>query len=484
MSRQLVVIFSPLLAIGMALIYFVLSAEQAEAVKDAPWDYMPAQRAHVPHASFLTGPFERPQDVTKRCLDCHPEASREVMKTSHWTWIAEEVEGLDGKPLGIGKRNLINNFCLGAQPNLEMCTSCHAGYGYDSNDFDFSDELAVDCLVCHDSTETYRKKGGGWPKDDVDLVAVAKSVAAPGRNNCGACHFEGGGGNAVKHGDMDGTLHHPMPRNDIHMGRHDFRCQDCHRTERHEVAGVLTTTSESADAHVRCTDCHAMDPHHNDRLNTHASAVACQSCHIPKVALDYPTKMAWDWSTAGQDLPEDAHHYLKAKGSFEYIQELIPEYTWHNGRVDRLLPGEPIDPEAVTVINRLEGSIADATARIVPVKVHRGKQPYDKTFKYLIVPKTVGEGGYWTEFDWNQAFELGADATGQPFSGEYGFAETLMYWPLHHMVAPKEHALQCTDCHADRGRLNWKELGYPGDPALYGGRKRADLLADDIEAKP
>jgi hypothetical protein len=36
---------------------------------------------------------------------------------------------------------------------------------------------------------------------------------------------------------------------------------------------------------------------------------------------------------------------------------------------------------------------------------------------------------------------------GLPFSGKYGFAETKMYWPINHMVAPKEESLDCASCH-------------------------------------
>jgi hypothetical protein len=28
-----------------------------------------------------------------------------------------------------------------------------------------------------------------------------------------------------------------------------------------------------------------------------------------------------------------------------------------------------------------------------------------------------------------------------------------MYWPITHMVAPKDEALDCADCHSENGRL-------------------------------
>lgn len=90
----------------------------------------------------------------------------------------------------------------------------------------------------------------------------------------------------------------------------------------------------------------------------------------------------------------------------------------------------------------------------------------------LLQPKTVGEGGYWTDFDWDQAARLGSEAAGLPYSGSYGFTNTIMHWPLTHMVQPKEEALQCTDCHSENGRMDWEALGYYGDPLNWGGRQQ------------
>jgi hypothetical protein len=46
------------------------------------------------------------------------------------------------------------------------------------------------------------------------------------------------------------------------------------------------------------------------------------------------------------------------------------------------------------------------------------------------------------------------EEVGLPFSGKYSFINTEMYWPVNHMVAPKEKSLACSDCHArDNGRL-------------------------------
>ena len=34
----------------------------------------------------ITGPFATPMDVTKKCLECHEDASKQMMATSHWKW--------------------------------------------------------------------------------------------------------------------------------------------------------------------------------------------------------------------------------------------------------------------------------------------------------------------------------------------------------------------------------------------------------------
>ena len=438
---------------------------------DDPWASIADKVPATDHSAIIRGPFESGSDVTRTCLECHEDAGHEVLQTVHWKWEGDPVM-LEGRsePVTIGKKNQINNFCIGIQSNWEGCTRCHAGYGWDDADFDFTNQENVDCLVCHDQTGTYVKANSGLPSSDVDLLAVAQSVTNPTRANCGGCHFNGGGGNAVKHGDLDGSLYFPTENIDVHMGRLNFECVDCHKTEDHDIRGRSMSVSVDNENQVFCTDCHAEDVHRDDRINAHVDTVACQTCHIPEGAVRDATKMHWDWSTAGQDLPEDPHEYLKIKGSFVYEEGFMPEYHWSNGNADRYLLGDLIDPNVTTTLNQPEGDVTDPDAKIWPFKVHRANQIYDSVYNYLLQPKTVGDGGYWTEFDWDLAARLGSEAVGLQYSGEYGFAPTEMYWPLSHMVAPKESALQCTDCHSDGSRMDWEALGYYGDPLRWGGR--------------
>jgi hypothetical protein len=255
------------------------------------------------------------------------------------------------------------------------------------------------------------------------------------------------------------------------MGRYGFQCVDCHQTEDHHIAGRAISVSVETSNQVYCTDCHNEDVHTDERIAGHLDTVACQTCHIPLGATREATKVHWDWSTAGQDFEEDAHEYLKIKGSFVYESNIIPEYGWYNGLVDRYLLGDTIDPSEVTILNEPYGDIDDPSAKIWPFKIHRAMQIYDAQHNHLIQPKTVGEGGYWQDFDWDQAARLGSEVVGLPYSGEYDFAPTEMYWTLSHLVVPADQALQCTDCHGDYSRMDWAQLGYYGDPMTWGGRE-------------
>jgi octaheme c-type cytochrome (tetrathionate reductase family) len=440
---------------------------------DDPWHNVPVREPHVDHSELLEGPYESGSDVTRACRECHEDAAHQVTQTVHWTWESEPVliEGRD-EPVTIGKKNSINNYCIGIQGNWTGCTRCHAGYGWEDADFDFSEEENVDCLVCHEQTGTYAKSNSGLPSSEVDLVKVAQSVGVPTRTNCGSCHFNGGGGNAVKHGDLDSSMFFPSENVDVHMGRQDFLCVDCHQTEDHEVKGYSISVSVDNQNAVACLDCHNEDVHDDDRIAAHLDTVACQTCHIPAGAVRDATKMHWDWSTAGQDLPEDPHEYLKIKGSFIYERNIMPEYAWFNGQADRYILGDEIDPNQPTVLNMPQGDITDPEAKIWPFKIHTAEQIYDAGYNYLLQPKTVGEGGYWTEFDWDLAARLGSEAAGLDYSGEYDFTSTEMYWALTHMVVPKEDALQCSDCHGETDRIDWEQLGYYGDPIRWGGRSQ------------
>ncbi len=435
---------------------------------------------------FKTGP-----EVTKACLSCHTEAAKQLHKTKHWTW--EYVNPENKRRLG--KKNVLNNFCITPRSNYRYCTACHIGYGWKDDNFDFTSEVNVDCLACHDTTGTYNKPPGkaGLPADFVKLKKVAKKVGKTSRDTCGSCHFFGGGGDGVKHGDMDSSLAMPDEDLDVHMDAVglDFSCATCHSTSSHQVPGsrYSPTAMETKGIQVRgkdedrnpatCRSCHGTAPHETDeiigiKLNGHTDELACQTCHIPTIARGgVATKLSWDWSTAGKLTPEgepvvEKEHghvtYHGKKGNFVYGADIAPEYAWFNGKVKYTLLGDEIDKNTdVVKINSFGGAPNDGESRIWPIKVMRGKQPYDPVNKTLVVPHTVArddndDTAYWKNYDWGKAITDGMHEVGASYSGKYDFIKTEMTWPITHMVAPAKNALQCKECHSENGRMK----GLPG----------------------
>ncbi|WP_417346004.1 tetrathionate reductase family octaheme c-type cytochrome [Ferrimonas sp.] len=431
--------------------------------------------AENPHKEFISGPINSGSEATAQCIECHEEHTEAFMKTSHWTWAKEQT--VNGKTVKLGKKNAINNYCVSVSSNEPRCTKCHAGYGYEDAKFDFQDATKVDCLVCHDTTGTYKKDLSGYAFKSVDLVRVSQNVGAPVRDNCGSCHFFGGGGDGVKHGDMDSSMAYPDKALDVHMDADgmDFQCQDCHKGESHTIKGQAMSVSPGATDHLECTSCHENDVHKNAKLNRHTEKVACQTCHIPEFAKVEPTKMWWDWSEAGQDREETKNQwgrkdYMKKKGSFVWGQKVQPEYAWYNGTADAYLFGDKMDPAKVTPLSKPAGTKDDGESKIYPFKVHRGKQLYDAKHMVFVPTKVFGKDGYWKTFDWDKSATAGMNthpsmqAKGLTYSGQKGFAETEMWWRINHMVSPKTEALKCSACHSKKGRLDWEALGYDQDP--------------------
>jgi octaheme c-type cytochrome (tetrathionate reductase family) len=454
----------------------------------------PEDPSTTDHAELdeLQGPFRSGPEVTKACLDCHNKAGRQFKKNIHWTWRWHNPH--TGQELG--KAFLINNFCTNAAGNEGMCAQCHAGYGMtDARAYDFDDETNMDCLVCHESTGTYYKtpptrgheacevmfKG----KPPIDWTRVAQSVTLPGRNNCGACHFFGGGGDNVKHGDLSSVLFNPPREVDVHMSPdgENFACIICHVGEGHQWAGSryaplakdVEETKPGLPRHTAsCESCHGREPHPPGlmglKLNDHTDRVACPTCHVPRFARGgVATKTHWDWRTAGrlkngqgyreegyvQGNGEPRHTYKSIKGSFRYGENLVPVYRWFNGVEHWITVRDTFDPTRPVEINRLEGGPEDPDSRIWPFKRMVTIQPYDKGNNTLVYMHLWGddEDAFWGNYDFDRAIRRGMADFDLPYSGAYGFVETWSYWPIVHMVAPKEDALDCRDCHAREGRL-------------------------------
>ena len=468
------------------------------------------------HKKFeaLKKPFANGSEVTKACLTCHTEAGHQFMKSIHWTW--EYKNPKTGQTLG--KDNLVNNFCTNARGNEGMCAQCHASYNWTSAKFDFKNQENIDCVVCHEQTGTYYKlpptKGNSACSimfeglAPIDWNKVAQSVGRPERSNCGTCHFNGGGGDGVKHGDLDSSLINASRDLDVHMDRKglNFACTQCHLSKQHIISGsrydVRAKDPEGAGKPglrrdvATCESCHGNGPHPNTnlvgiKLNGHINKVACQTCHIPALARGgVATIVDWDWRESGktkdgvgfqeenyiQGNGEHRHTYRSIKGSFTYGETwpakgrtLLPYYAWFDGQMRYTTIDTKFDPAKPVPINAFSGSYDDPNARIWPFKQMHTIQPYDKGNNTLVYMHLWGEDkdAYWGNYDFGRAIQVAMKENNKPYSGEFGFVETNSYWPTTHMVAPKEKALECGECHSKNGRLqNLAGFYMPGRDSM------------------
>ena len=459
------------------------------------WNTTDHRRHEVLQQDFKSG-----MEVTRACLSCHSEAEAQFHKTVHWTWLADPAD----KTREYGKAgNSLNNFCISANKKQDKgCLSCHPGWGN-------STDSGINCLVCHSQKEMnfdeamtdikgFLEEGDEESLEiareiQAELKEAAQSIGRPGRKNCGSCHFYGGGGDGVKHGDLDTSLVKPNKALDVHMGMDgkNFDCVRCHTTILHNIAGRVYTLPAAQDrkslveddmaSKITCESCHTATPHKaGSKANDHTDKVACQSCHIPEFARVNPTKMSWDWSQAGKTKDGKKYKtkdefgkfdYLTIKGQMKWAKNVKPEYYWYNGIIHSTTAKDKIDPAQTVRVSWPEGSRDDANSRIYPFKVHRGKQPYDKVNKTLLVPLLGGKDGYWGTLDWDRALSKGQEAVGIPFSGEFDFVKSTYVYPITHMVAPKDNVVACTECHTGKDSRLAKLEGF-----YMPGRDRAKWL--------
>jgi len=454
------------------------------------------------HKGYFT---EHGYEGTQSCMNCHGLIGNDMLTKAHFTWqgTASNIDGYEGEIHG--KNDFINNFCIAVPTNEGRCTQCHTGNGYADDTFAFNDPKTIDCLVCHDQSGTYikGKTTAGQPDPAVDLNVVARSVAendgVPTRKNCIGCHANAGGGDNVKHGDLAMVMLDTTSEFDVHMGTDggDMYCVACHGVKKdgqealvdHGIGGMPYHSTDDG-AMKTCEDCHG------DRANIHVGnpvenvltlhpTLACQVCHIPAFARQTSTKVEWYWADAGQDIdpvPVDPATnrptFDKKKGTFVWANDVRPELLYYDGKWDRMMIN--VNDQYTTTPVVLGAPSADYTtpgAMIYPFKKMVGNQVADANNNTMLVPHLFGlKGGpnpYWAKYDWDLALQDGAAYTGQTYSGEYEFVDTVMYLTVNHEVAPKEQALgkdsACADCHA-AGQIDWTGLGYDDDPFLGGER--------------
>ncbi len=452
---------------------------------------------HFNHKSLHKN-FKSGKEVTDECIHCHNKAAEQFKKTIHWTWIKPD----SNKENQAGKAGFsINNFCISTNmANDKSCLGCHPGWN--------NERESVNCLDCHGQKdfnlrEAFDDIKSFLDEGDSESIEIAKeiqkevidavcTIAKPTRKNCGSCHFKGGGGDGVKHGDLDSSMTNPGKELDVHMGSdgQNFQCTRCHTTVLHNIAGRVYKTpaaehrkslvDDDMISKIMCESCHSNKPHKwKHKANDHTDKVACQSCHIPEFARKNPTKIWWDWSKAGKTKDGKKYTdygqwhkpiYKSIKGEFKWAKNVVPEYFWFNGSINTLTFKDIIDPDKTVKVSWPTGNRKDKNSRIFPFKVHRGKTPYDKVNKTMLAPLLSEPEGFWKTLDWDDAVDKGMRAINQPFSGKIGFVNTTYVMPTTHMVTPVRNALKCMDCHIKNGRLAKLEGFY------MPGRDRFKLL--------
>jgi octaheme c-type cytochrome (tetrathionate reductase family) len=457
---------------------------------------------------------------TQSCLMCHEDEGQAALNMGHFKWQGEvaNIAGLEGQTHG--KNDLLNNFCIAVPTNEGRCTQCHIGFGYKDKNFNFNDPNNVDCLVCHDQSDTYKKglTTAGMPDPTVDLNLVARSIALgskPQRNNCIGCHASAGGGDNVKHGDLSTDMVATTREFDVHMGVDgaNFACVDCHGANHQPDNGEVNHGNAGMPLHSvyegemkQCTDCHS------NQIAVHAGTtiaatlangkherLACQVCHIPAIARKISTKTEWYWADAGQNIdpvPVDPSTgrptYDKKKGTFVWTNNVRPTLRYSNGKWNRMVinVSDKYSEEPIQLAEPL-GDYSDPDAMIYPFKLMVGNQPVDPVTHTVLVPHlfgtTAGPNPYWGKFDWGSALADGAAYTGQDYSGTHSFASTEMLLSVNHEVAPAEQALGmggiygggCNDCHSG-DVIDWQALGWTDNP-MAGGTRTVTMEAESLD---
>ena len=243
-----------------------------------------------------------------------------------------------------------------------------------------------------------------------------------------------------------------------------FECINCHGGSDHKVRGRGADLfgDELPDRPLSCDDasCHGPAPHQAEALNLHTRRLACQSCHIPTFAKSDPTDMERDWSSP-------LYHEEKDKWSatIRLEKDVTPVYAWYNGTTRAQLPSVPVSRQADGRVGMMLplGDRNDPNAKIYPFKLHRAKMPI-LSGKNWLLPVAVEE--FFASGKLEAAVKKGAKEFYGVEDAAFTWVETVRYMSIAHEVVPVQRALGCLDCHTSKGRLDWKALGWDGDPVV------------------
>ncbi len=424
---------------------------------------------------------------TKTCLECHQKEAETFFHSQHYQWRGPSPNIVNAGGKKLGKLNTFNDFCtspignwIGLVKNSRGdvisrgCSACHAGSGLMPSEQMTQTQLEnIDCLMCHASgyrRDLYVDDRGEFQWRPIlwnnveGLNSVAKRISMPTRVMCLRCHAASGGGPNYKRGDIEYKLADPDRDFDVHMATagKNMQCVACHAGDDHHVRGrgADLSGSDMPNNPLSCesSGCHTSTPHKLEPLNRHAKRINCSVCHIPSFAREEPTDMMRDWSTPLFN--EQTNRYT---ATITLQKDVTPVYAWFNGMTKAQLPGEPAQrlPDGSVGMMMPQGSREDPKAKIFAFKVHKARLPL-LAGKNWIIPITVEQ--FFPDGKLDPAVKNAAKELYGVDNAQYTWTETTRYMGIFHAVQPAKNALRCIDCHGQHGRMDWKALGYPGNP--------------------
>jgi hypothetical protein len=199
----------------------------------------------------------------------------------------------------------------------------------------------------------------------------AQSIGRPTRQNCGSCHFKGGGGDGVKHGDLDTSLTRPNKPWMFTWGptARTFDCTRCHTTALHNIAGRVYTRPAATDrkslieddltAKITCESCHSSTPHKAgvQSQRPHGQGGLPELPH-PGIRPGEPHQDVLGLVPVRQVKGRQAlqkkdefgkDSYDDHQGQMKWAKNVKPEYYWFNGSINTTTAKDTIDPSQVVI---------------------------------------------------------------------------------------------------------------------------------------
>lgn len=100
-------ILGTVVTVSTILIPILLFVPDQEPPQDNPQVHLPPTTQHTDHTALMPGPYESGEDVTRACLNCHPNSAEQVIHTSHWRWEGDPVYSPEhGKEITLGKKKI------------------------------------------------------------------------------------------------------------------------------------------------------------------------------------------------------------------------------------------------------------------------------------------------------------------------------------------------------------------------------------------